>query len=433
MARPEKRGLYLMHISVHGLLRGSELELGRDPDTGGQIKYVIELSRALAEDDSVEKIELLTRKVEGKGIDEIYRQPDEPLSKKASIVRLPCGPRRYLRKETLWPYLDNFVDHALHHIRGVGRIPDIIHGHYADGGYVGAQLARTLGVPFYFTGHSLGRVKRERMREKGASDESLEKKFHFSQRIEAEETALDTATQVVVSTSQEVEEQYALYDNYQPQRMRVIAPGVDLSRFAPPKSAIASEDSEAMKNHLERFLQYPERPMVLAIARPDERKNLSKLVEAFGEHPKLRDVANLVIVAGNRKDLRKLSPGARRVLRNVITLIDHYDLYGSAAYPKEHTSGDIPVLYRLAATTKGVFVNPALTEPFGLTLIEAAASGLPVVATDDGGPQDIIGSCENGVLIDPLSSQEIGCGYFRLSYKSWSLARSFGKRVEALS
>ena len=43
------------------------------------------------------------------------------------------------------------------------------------------------------------------------------------------------------------------------------------------------------------------------------------------------------------------------------------------------------MFYRIAALTRGVFVNPALTEPFGLTLIEAAASGLPIVATEDGG------------------------------------------------
>jgi sucrose-phosphate synthase len=47
-----------------------------------------------------------------------------------------------------------------------------------------------------------------------------------------------------------------------------------------------------------------------------------------------------------------------------------------------------------------VFVNPALTEPFGLTLLEAAASGLPVVTTDDGGPRDIVRHCRNGLLVD---------------------------------
>jgi sucrose-phosphate synthase len=82
--------------------------------------------------------------------------------------------------------------------------------------------------------------------------------------------------------------------------------------------------------------------------------------------------------------------------------IDSYDLYGKVAYPKHHHPDDVPVIYRLAAASGGVFINPALTEPFGLTLIEAAASGLPIVATEDGGPTDIINNCHNGYLIDPL-------------------------------
>jgi len=64
-------------------------------------------------------------------------------------------------------------------------------------------------------------------------------------------------------------------------------------------------------------------------------------------------------------------------------------------------------LYRLATRTGGVFVNPALTEPFGLTLIEAAACGLPLVATQDGGPVDILANCRNGYLIDPLDTQDM--------------------------
>ncbi len=90
------------------------------------------------------------------------------------------------------------------------------------------------------------------------------------------------------------------------------------------------------------------------------------------------------------------------MLTDILLGIDRHDLYGRAAYPKHHRADDVPLLYRLAALSGGVFVNPALTEPFGLTLLEAAASGLPVVATEDGGPQDIIENCGNGYLVDPL-------------------------------
>lgn len=51
---------------------------------------------------------------------------------------------------------------------------------------------------------------------------------------------------------------------------------------------------------------------------------------------------------------------------------------------------DISDIYLLAKETRGVFVNIALQEPFGLTLIEAAVHGAPIVATRHGGPVDII-------------------------------------------
>jgi sucrose-phosphate synthase len=46
-------------------------------------------------------------------------------------------------------------------------------------------------------------------------------------------------------------------------------------------------------------------------------------------------------------------------------------------------------------------VNVAFTEPFGLTLLEAAACGLPVVATNQGGPVDIVGNLRNGRVVNP--------------------------------
>ena len=67
----------------------------------------------------------------------------------------------------------------------------------------------------------------------------------------------------------------------------------------------------------------------------------------------------------------------------------------------------MPELYRLAARRRGVFVNPALTEPFGLTLVEAAASGLPVVSTADGGPRDILDACGHGELVDATDPDAI--------------------------
>lgn len=398
-------GRYLILISLHGLVRGSNLELGRDADTGGQIKYVIELARALARQPDIWRVDLLTRQVIDPKVDASYAEPLEPLSEQAFIVRLPCGPRRYLRKEVLWPYLDSFTDHALQHVRRIGRLPDVVHSHYADAGYIGARLSALLGVPLVHTGHSLGREKRRRLIEQGQRKDLIETQYNMSQRIEAEEMALDHAQLVIASTQQEIDQQYATYDNYQPERMQVIPPGVDQARFHPPQAA---DDDAASMQQLQRFLRYPERPQILALSRADERKNIATLVQAYAEQPGLREHANLVIVAGNRTDIGQLERGPRKVLTDLLLAIDRYDLYGHVAYPKQHQPEQVPAYYRNAVRTAGLFVNPALTEPFGLTLLEAASSGLPVLATRDGGPRDILRNCRNGRLIDPLNAKAMG-------------------------
>ncbi len=90
-------------------------------------------------------------------------------------------------------------------------------------------------------------------------------------------------------------------------------------------------------------------------------------------------------------------------------------------------------MYRLAVQGHGVFINPALTEPFGLTLLEAGATGLPIVATSDGGPRDIISNCNNGLLIDPHDSDEIERALLRAltetdQWQLWSEAGINGTR-----
>ncbi len=425
----EDHSLKISLISLHGLIRAKDAPLGFDSDTGGQIKYVLELARELAAQPQVREVELLTRQIIDPRLDDTYAQLEEPLCENAKIVRIPFGPKRYLKKESLWPFLEMFIDQTLIHFRRHG-LPDIIHGHYADAGLVGAHLAQLLHVPFIFTGHSLGRVKRQRLSLGKASPESLERKYKFTQRIEAEEIALETASMVVTSTNQEIQQQYELYDHYQPSRMEVIPPGVDLSEFSPLD---ANWQPPPFADKIHCFLRQPNKPMILTMARPDERKNLEMLVDVYGQSEELQEIANLVLVMGTRTDMNELPKSQRHVIHNVLHKIDLYDLYGRVAYPKMHTPSDVPDLYRLAVSTQGVFVNPALTEPFGLTLLEAGATGLPIVATNDGGPRDIIANCNNGLLIDPMDAKSIEKSLLRVltepeQWQQWSEAGIAGTR-----
>ena len=407
----QEDGLYITLISVHGLIRGTNLELGRDADTGGQVLYVVELAEALARQPGVRQIDLVTRRVVDAAVDDDYAEPIETISPNLRIVRIQAGPDRYIAKEQLWDHLDTFVDHLCVFYREQDEWPDILHSHYADAGWVGARLSSLSGVPLIHTGHSLGRVKRQRLLAAGLSSEEIEARYNMVRRIEGEELALATAERTITSTHQEIEEQYELYDYYQPKQMRVIPPGTDLRVFIKPQGG--DLDTPQFLN-LRRHLRDPAKPMIFALSRPDPRKNLAKLIEAYGENAALRERANLIVIAGNREDVDDLEEGAREVFYELLRAVDRYDLYGRVAMPKQHSRDDVPVFYRIAAATGGVFVNPALTEPFGLTLIEAAASGLPVVATADGGPRDILGNCNNGYLVDPLDAKAIGDAMLKL-------------------
>jgi sucrose-phosphate synthase len=390
-------GLYLLHLHLHGLFRGTNLELGRDADTGGQTTYVLELARALGAHPSVDRLEVISRCISDRRVSADYAVRQEILDAKTIIQRFCFGQRRYLRKELLWPHLEELLDQLVLHITRQPRRPDWIHAHYADAGWVGARLQQRLGIPLVFTGHSLGREKLRRLVDMGHSPEQVNQHYAIERRIAAEEEALAAASLVVTSTVQEARNQYGGYRCFHPDLPEVIPPGVDCSAFNPHSSPGEDASITAL---MQPFLRQPQLPPLLALSRPDRRKNIPALVEAFAASASLRERHNLVLVLGSRKDIHQLEKSQRDEWQLVLEAIDRGDLYGQVAYPKQHHRSQVPAIYRWAAARRGLFVNPSLTEPFGLTLLEAAACGLPLVATDDGGPRDILARCRNGLLVD---------------------------------
>jgi len=423
-----RNGLYIQLFSVHGLIRGESPELGRDADTGGQVKYVLELARALAKQPEVDQVDLVTRLIDDFTVSKSYNQLIEPLADKARIVRIQCGGKKYIRKELLWPHLQEFIDRTLKFIKSDGRVPNIFHGHYADGGFVAKELAGIFSVPFIFTGHSMGRHKKNKLLAEGMNEAECNRRYRIDHRINIEETIIKEAEVIIASTTHEVEKQYSLYDNFSIGRFEVIPPGIDIETFYPYydtklKYTVGDEHSKqarmALLHELHRFWVDTHKPFILALCRPDQRKNISGLITAYGEDKDLQAIANLAIFAGIRKNITVMEENERNVLTEMLLLMDDYDLYGKLAIPKKHDfSLEVPELYRLCAESHGVFVNPALVEPFGLTLVEAASCGLPIIATHDGGPADIVKNCENGILVDPTDHNGISAAIKRILVNS---------------
>ncbi|EEC72629.1 hypothetical protein OsI_06131 [Oryza sativa Indica Group] len=476
--------LYIVLISLHGLVRGENMELGRDSDTGGQVKYVVELAKALSSSPGVYRVDLLTRQILAPNFDRSYGEPTEMLvstsfknSKQekgensgAYIIRIPFGPKdKYLAKEHLWPFIQEFVDGALGHIVRMSKTigeeigcghpvwPAVIHGHYASAGIAAALLSGSLNIPMAFTGHFLGKDKLEGLLKQGRhSREQINMTYKIMCRIEAEELSLDASEIVIASTRQEIEEQWNLYDGfevilarklrarvkrgancygrYMP-RMVIIPPGVEFGHIihdfemdGEEENPCPASEDPPIWSQIMRFFTNPRKPMILAVARPYPEKNITSLVKAFGECRPLRELANLTLIMGNREAISKMNNMSAAVLTSVLTLIDEYDLYGQVAYPKHHKHSEVPDIYRLAARTKGAFVNVAYFEQFGVTLIEAAMNGLPIIATKNGAPVEINQVLNNGLLVDPHDQNAIADALYKLlsDKQLWSRCRENG-------
>jgi sucrose-phosphate synthase len=333
---------------------------------------------------------------------------------------MTCGGNNYRPKESLWDYLDEFIDKTIRFIDDEADIPDVVHGHYADGNYLAGQVSEIYGIPFLATGHSLGRNKKNILLQDGMSPEKIEEKFNMERRISVEESLLQTADVFIVSTQHIIDTQYSLYENAKAGRFKVIPPGVTPEIFYPfyrldmPSFKMSLEQEQALyriNSDIDRFLFNPAKPLILSIGRADKRKNFETIIQCYGEDKELQAIANLAIFAGVRKDISQMPADEKDILTNLLLLLDKYDLYGKMALPKKNDPKlDVPEIYRLAARKKGVFVNATPGENFGLTIVEAAACGLPVIASPTGGPKEILEQCDNGLLVDVENPKAIAEG-----------------------
>lgn len=387
--------MFILHLALGGCLGLPPVRFGLTADTGGHIAYVLEAAAAQAALGSVGRVSIVTRRFADDRLGAEFDLAVQRLDAKTTIDRVATGNRAYLEKDALARDLPAFVEAFCDHLAGMAVRPDVIHAHFADAAAVARVARARFGIPFVYTPHALGIDKRGMQPADGPLDA----------RIAAERSALLHADAVIVSTRDEAAGQVARYGvDGVADRLSCLAPGI------PRLSAQAGES--AVTASLGRWLDAPARPVVLAIARPVRKKNLAALVRAFAATPRLRQRANLVILAGQHGSGLRSGEEAE-VLAELAALRDHAALRGRVALPPAHDAADVAALYRRAAAG-GVFVNPALHEPFGLTLIEAAGAGVPVVATCHGGPRDIIAATGHGLLVDPCNEAEIGAACLRV-------------------
>ncbi|MXO97347.1 HAD-IIB family hydrolase [Erythrobacter aquimaris] len=389
--------MHIVSLALGGCLKAEPVRYGITEDTGGHITYVLGEMEALARRSDVRFAEIITRRFDEPKLGSAHAQHQEWISSKLAITRIDSGNPAYLSKEALRCDRQAFTTALIAELQSREPLPDLIHAHFADAADVAIQIERALGIPFVYTAHSLGMDKRAAMASPCQAIDA---------RLAEENRAISGARAIIGSSRDECERQLVAYPSARIEKIHRLAPGIE-------RGHESSRPSTAI-DLIAPFLRDPTKPIVLAVARPVHKKNLARLVEAYGTSPHLREQSNLVILAGLRETLTSGEKEQLEVMRDLVDAIDCHDLYGSVAYPKSHTREQVQALYSLAARTRGVFVNPALMEPYGLTLVEAAAHGLPVVATKVGGPQDIVGELEHGLLVDPNDASDIAGAIERL-------------------
>ena len=400
------------------------------PDFGGQLVYVKEL--ALAMGNLGHHVDIVTRRIVDPVWPEFAGETDAyPGAPNVRILRIPCGPERFLPKEELWPYLGTeFVPNLISFYEREGTLPDAVTSHYGDGGLCAALIEERTGIPFSFTAHSLGAQKMDKMGVRRRDVAQTDRRYHFSKRIVAERLAMNRSRVNVTSTGQERFVQYThnayrgAVDPTDGARFVAVPPGVAMHIF---DKGSRTEDEDAVREHVLASLARdlaPDRidlPCVVASSRLDPKKNHLSLVEAFASSPVLRESANLVILTGNMEnplaDYRDADEGERAVLDGIMATIDRAGMRGMISMFAVSGQRRLAAAYRFLSERRSVFALTANYEPFGLAPLEAMAAGLPAVVTKNGGPSESLreGDEEYGVLVDPGDPEEVAAGLYSLA------------------
>jgi len=435
----------LVILSPHGYFGQSNV-LGL-PDTGGQVVYILDQVRALEKEmrkriaeqglDITPQIVVVTRLIPEAGKTSCNERLEPILgTEHARVLRVPFRNKngeiipQWISRFEIWPYLEDFASDVEKEILGeLGGRPDLIIGNYSDGNLVATLLAHNLHVTQCNIAHALEKAKYL------YSDlywKDNDAQYHFACQFTADLIAMNAADFIITSTYQEIagrEDSVGQYESYRtftlPGLYRVVD-GIDLydpkfnivSPGADPDVYFPYTETEhrltGVKDEIDSMLfgdtlpdtrgvlADADKPLLFTMARLDRIKNITGLVEWYAGSPELRERANLVVIAGHVDATKSTDREEQDQIGIMHQLMDEHGLDGQVRWLGIHLEKRLAgELYRSIADHGGVFVQPALFEAFGLTVIEAMSSGLPTFATMYGGPLEIIEHGTSGFHIDP--------------------------------
>ncbi len=175
-----------------------------------------------------------------------------------------------------------------------------------------------------------------------------------------------------------------------PDRVHVIEHGVDHSRFSPPDDEAIDTARAALRLGAEPYFVY--------VGGFDYRKNVPAIIDGFAAAGISSDA--LLVLAGSAEDATRNALLDRAEERGVLQRT-----VWCGRVSDDHLVG-------LLGGALG-FIYPSLSEGFGLQILEAMATGCPVVTSDRSALQEV--AADAAILVDPTSPEQLADALVRLS------------------
>ncbi len=339
-------------------------------DGGGMNVYVRELVTALAR--SGVECEVFTR-AEDPALPRVVTI--EPGFRVHHVVAGPVAP---VVKESLPELVDEWtagVGACLRRLDAEGRPVAAIHANYWLSGLAGHTLKHELELPLLVTFHTLDRVKAD------ASPEAISV-LEPARRARAEADIVGCSDAVLASCQVEADQLADLY-GADPDRIAMVAPGVEHAFFTPGD-----------RRQARRALGLPEDdPIVLFVGRIQPLKGPAVAVEALdrirrrGGRP---GRARMILIGGPS------GPHGPAELTAVRRAIASHRLEQAVQLLPPQPHEILSTYFRAADAC----VVPSHSESFGLVALEAAACGIPVVASAVGGLTTLVHQGSTGFLVE---------------------------------
>jgi len=277
------------------------------------------------------------------------------------VIHVPAGEIGLAKEE-----LPGIVDEFTEWMRGwlADNPVDVLHANYWLSGVVGHLLKHELDLPLVTTFHTLARVKAETGDEEPA------------ERMEAEARVVACSDVLVANADEERRQLIELY-GAEADRVEIVAPGVDRALFSPGSSHGARD-----------AIGYVGGPLILFVGRIQPLKGVDIAVQALAQLEE--ESARLMIVGGASGH-----EGSEEVER-ITSMIEELGLVDRVLFVEPQPHYALSTYYRAA----DLLVMPSRSESFGLVALEAAASGIPVVAAAVGGLRTLVQDGVTGYLID---------------------------------